>query len=425
MRQDSLSRCGSLDLRPAVAGGVPIRAHDRALVFGVPSLGNAEIAAVTECLRSRWIGLGQRVTRFEQQFARYKDVPYAAAVSSGTAALHLSLLALGIGPGDEVLVPTMTFCATAHAVVHAGATPVLVDCRRDTFNLDAAAAEQKITARTKAIIVVHMCGRCCDMDAILELARRRRLRVIEDCAHAIEATYHGRAAGTLGDLGCFSFYPTKSITTADGGMVITRNRRWVERVRALSLHGMSSDAWTRFVSSSFGYRVAQPGFKYNMTDLGAALGLVQLEGVEDRWQQRQRVWRAYADGLKGLPLLLPPEPELGTRHAYHLYTPLLDKNEARVSRDVFVQGLAAENMGVGIHYEPIHRQAYYRRRFGFRSLDFPNAAFVGKRTFSLPLSPDMSAQDVSDVCMAIKRLLLYYGAQAHGRQPARAAAAAV
>src|SRR3990167_2995921 len=219
---------GSDDL-PALAGGAPIRPEEHRLIFGAPVICEAEIASVVECLRSRWIGLGGKVQCFEQEFARYKGAPDAAAVSSGTAAIHLALIALGIGPGDEVIAPSMTFCSTIHSILHAGATPVLVDCRRATFNIAPEAIEARITPRTKAILVVHMCGRCCEMDPILDLARRRRLRVIEDCAHAIESQYHGRPAGLLGDAGCFSFYATKNLTTGDGGMVIARERRWIRR----------------------------------------------------------------------------------------------------------------------------------------------------------------------------------------------------
>jgi dTDP-4-amino-4,6-dideoxygalactose transaminase len=207
-------------------------------------LGEEEIASVAECIRSNWIGLGFRVERFEREFSLYKGAPYALAVSSGTAAIHLALAALGIGPGDEVIAPAMTFCSTVHSIVHTGAKPVLVDCRRETFNIDPGQVESRITPRTKAILVVHMCGRSCDMDPILAIARNHKLRVVEDCAHAIESSYHGTAAGMMGDAGCSSFYPTKSITTGDGGMVITRDEDLFQRAKVLSLHGMTADAWS-------------------------------------------------------------------------------------------------------------------------------------------------------------------------------------
>ncbi len=371
---------------PAIAGGEPVRSRANRLVFGAPALGEEEITSVAECIRSQWIGLGGRVERFEQEFARYKRAPYALAVSSGTAAIHLALAALGIGPGDEVIAPTMTWCSTIHVILHTGAKPVLVDCCSDSFNIDPAQIEGRITPRTKAILVVHMCGRSCEMDPILEIAQRHDLRVIEDCAHAIESTYHGNAAGLMGDVGCFSFYPTKSITTGDGGMVITRDSGLLQRARILSTQGMTADAWSRFVGEPGGYEVIEAGFKYNMTDLAAALGLPQLARIEEHWRQREHLWAQYDEQLKELPLTLPDtDPE--SRHAYHLYTPLLRLEELRVGRKEIIAALEAENIGVGIHYVPVHQQPYYRRQFGFVGSDFPNAAFVGERTLSLPLSP--------------------------------------
>ena len=393
---------------PAIAGGTPVRAPESRLIFGAPVIGEAEIASVVECLRSRWIGLGPRVEQFEQAFARYKDAPYAAAVSSGTAAIHLALVALGVGPGDEVLAPAMTFCSTIHPIVHTGATPVLLDCDRRTFNIDPGVIERHVTPRTKAILAVHMCGRCCDMDPILEIARRHGLRVIEDCAHAIEATYRGRPAGLLGDVGCFSFYPTKNIASCDGGMVITRDRALQQRVKVLSLHGMTADAWSRFVGGPSGYEVIAAGFKYNMTDMAAALALPQLEVVEEHWKRREQVWRAYNQRLACLPLQLPEPVEPGSRHACHLYTPLLSLDEIGVPRAKVIAALEAENIGVGIHYVPVHQHPYYRQRFGFADSDFSNATFIGERTLSLPLSPIMSEQDVDDVAAALARIFRYF-----------------
>ncbi len=396
---------------PAIAGGTAMRLRAKRLIFGAPHLGEDEIASVVECIRSNWIGSGARVERFEQEFARYKGAPHALAVSSGTAAIHLALAALGIGSGDEVIAPAMTFCSTIHSIVHTGATPVLVDCHRETFNIDPQQIESRITSRTRAILVVHMCGRSCEMDAILKIAHRRGLRVIEDCAHAIESTYRGSASGLMGDAGCFSFYPTKNITTGDGGMVITRDPEVFQRAKVLSLHGMTADAWSRFVGGPSGYEVIEAGFKYNMTDLAASLGLPQLARVEDLWRQREIIWSQYNEQLKDLPLQLPPyEPE--SRHAYHLYTPLLMLEQLRVGREQIIAALEAENIGAGIHYVPVHQQPYYRQKFGFKDSDFPNAAFVGERTLSLPLSPAMSQQDVSDVVTALNRICRYYAASA-------------
>ena len=393
---------------PAIAGGVPVRAPDNRLIFGAPVIGEAEIASVVECLRSRWIGLGPRVEQFEAAFARYKGAPYAAAVNSGTAAIHLALVALGIGAGDEVIAPAMTFCSTIHAIVHTGATPVLVDCERDTFNIDPEQIERQVTPRTKAILAVHMCGRCCEMAAILHIARRHGLRVIEDCAHAIESGYRGQPAGLMGDAGCFSFYPTKNVATCDGGMVVTGDCALHERIKVLSLHGMTADAWSRFVGGPSGYEVVAAGFKYNMTDVAAALALPQLDSIEERWQQRERLWHVYDQRLTGLPFVLPAATQPDSRHAYHLYTPLLEREEIGASRQQIIAALDAENIGVGIHYVPVHQQPYYRGRFRFSDDDFPSASFVGERTISLPLSAGMSEQDVEDVATALTRILRHY-----------------
>lgn len=396
---------------PAIAGGEPVRSrrHDR-IIFGAPLIGASEAEAVAECIRSGWIGLGERVGRFEQEFAAYKQAPYAAAVSSCSAGLHLALDALGIRPGDEVIAPTLTFCSTVHAILHTGATPVLVDCEHVSMNIDPALVERAISQRTKAVMVVHMCGRCCEMDSILEIARNHGLKVVEDCAHAIETAYHGRAAGLLGDAGCFSFYPTKSIATGDGGMVISRHRELIERVKLLSYNGVATSAWTRFAGDVAGYEVLAAGYKYNMTDMEAALGLPQLPMLEERWAQRQRLWRAYDAGLSGLPVALPEVGDRENRHAYHLYTPLLQLEKLSVGREQIIAAMEAENIGVGIHYEPVHTQPFYIERFGAHDDAYPNATYIGERTISLPLSAGMTESDVADVCWALGRILQYHAA---------------
>jgi len=395
---------------PAIAGGSPVRSRDDRIIFGAPLIGEAEVASVAECIRSRWIGLGERVGRFEQEFAAHKQAPYAAAVSSCSAALHLSLAALGITSGDEVIAPSMTFCSTIHAIMHTGATPVLVDCDRATMNIDPTLFESRITPRTKALLVVHMCGRSCEMDPILEIARKHGLKIVEDCAHAIETTYHGRPAGLIGDAGCFSFYPTKSLTTGDGGMVISRDRDLITRVKLLSYNGIATNTWARFSEGSPGYEVIAAGFKYNMTDMEAALGLPQLPLLEERWAQRERLWFACNEKLRDLPLSLPKPGDPESRHAYHLYTPLLQLERLSVGRQQIVAAMEAENIGVGIHYEPVHAQPFYKERFGGLHADLPNSTYVGERTISLPLSAGMTDDDVSDVCLAFTRILQYYSA---------------
>ncbi len=393
---------------PAIAGGAPVRSRANRIIFGAPLIGEAEAQSVAACIRSGWIGMGERVGRFEQEFAAYKQAPYAAAVSSCSAGLHLVLEALGIGAGDEVIAPSLTFCSTVHAILHTGATPRLADSDRVSMNIDAAAIERAITPRTRAVIVVHLCGRACEMDAILDLAARHNLKVVEDCAHAIETTYRGTSAGLLGDAGCFSFYPTKSITTGDGGMVISRHRELIERVKLLSYNGVATSAWARFAGDAAGYDVLAAGFKYNMTDIEAALGLPQLPFLEERWAQRERHWQAYHEALQGLPLDLPAIGSSQNRHACHLYTPLLHLERLSVDRRAIIAAMEAENIGVGIHYEPVHTQPFYVDRFGRDDADFPNATYIGERTISLPLSAGISAADVADVSAAFRRIVQYY-----------------
>jgi len=394
---------------PAAAGGSPIRPADNFLVFGQPLLGAAEHNAVVACLSSRWIGTGPRVRDFETAFAAYRGAAHAVAVSSCTAALHLAMLAIGVGQGDEVITTAMTFCASVNAIVHTGATPVLADCDGTTMNLTPESIAAKITGRTRAILVVHLCGLPCDMPAIMALARQHGLRVIEDCAHAIETRIDGKAVGTFGDAGCFSFYATKNITTGEGGMVITDDAALADRVRVLSLHGMSKDAWRRFGDTGYRhYEVVASGFKNNMTDLQAALGLIQLSQIDAFAARRQAIWAMYDAAFADLPCQLPVAPAANVDHARHLYTPLLRLEQLQIDRDGVLAALTQENIGVGVHYQSISHYAYYRDTFGWTQSDFPNAEYIGVRTLSLPLSPALTDDDVDDVCTAFGRILTHY-----------------
>lgn len=376
------------------------------LTFGRPQIGEEEIAEVVDSLRRGWLGTGPKVQRFEREFAAMKGVGEAAAVGSCTAALHLAMIAEGFAPGDEVITTDLTFCATVNAILHAGATPVLVDCDRRTMNLDPEQVAAKITPRTRAILPVHFAGRMCEMDALLELARARGLKVIEDCAHAIESTYRGRPAGTLGDVGCFSFYVTKNVACGEGGMVLARNAETLGRVKVLALHGMSRDAWQRFSDKGYKhYQVVECGFKYNMMDLQAALGIHQLAKMEAHWERRRQIWERYDAAFADLPLVLPAPAEPDTRHGLHLYTLLLDLDALRITRDCFMEELTDRRIGVGVHYLPVHTHPYYRGVLGFEEGDFPNASWIGERTVSLPLSPSMSDGDVEDVIGAVSEVL--------------------
>ncbi len=353
--------------------------------------------------------MGPKVSEFELAFGRYRAAPHAVAVSSCSAALHLSLLSVGLVAGDEVITTALTFCATVSAIIHAGATPVLADCDRWTMNLTADSIAAKITPRTRAILVVHLCGRPCDMDVIMTLAQHHGLPVIEDCAHAIEASIGGQAVGTIGDFGCFSFYATKNITCAEGGMVLAKNEVAANQVRVLALHGLSKDAWKRFGDTGYRhYDVVSSGFKYNMTDIQAALGLAQLGRIAQSAARRSEIWDTYDRALSGLPCDLPPPPAPGSVHAHHLYTPLLQLERLTVTRDEVLEALTAENIGVGVHYLAIPAFTFFRDTFGWSLGDVPNADFIGERTLSLPLSAGLSDSDVQDVCTAFRRILLHF-----------------
>ena len=384
----------------------PVRSKERFLVFGAPNIQREEIDEVVACLESGWIGTGPRVARFEQAFAQYKGAQHAAAVSSCTAALQLSLLGAGIGPGDEVVTTPLTFCATVNAILHCGATPVLADVDAQTQNIDPARVAQKIGPRTRAILPVHFAGRPADLDALERLARRHGLLLIEDCAHAIESEFHGRKAGTVGDYGCFSFYVTKNVATGEGGMVLSKDADAIARIKQLALHGMSKDAWKRFGDDGYRhYDVVEAGFKYNMTDLSASLGLGQLARIETGWLRRQDIWARYMQELAGLPIGLPAPVEPDTRHAFHLFTILVDGERTGISRDTFLEAMTAHHIGIGVHYRAIPEHAFYRERLGWSPEDVPQATRIGRQTVSLPLSAKLTDDDVCDVIEAVKRIL--------------------
>jgi len=388
----------------AQEGGTPIRSDY--LVFGAPDLREPEIREVESVLRSGWIGTGPRVGRFEQEFAQYVGASHALALGSCTAGLHLSLIALGVSPGDEVIVPSMTFAATANSVCHVGAIPVLVDCEPETMNLDPKAVAAAITDRTKVIVPVHFAGRPADMDAIAKLARPRGIKILEDAAHAVETVYQGKKVGTIGDCTAFSFYVTKNVVTGEGGIVTTENDEIASWIKVAGLHGMSKDAWKRYSDEGFRhYEVGFPGFKYNMTDLQAALGIHQLARAEENWQERANRWKQYLDRLSSLPLLLPAPVREGDRHAYHLFIVQIDPNRVRWSRDEIQQALHAENIGTGIHYRGVHLHPYYRDRFDLAPEQFPEATKISERTLSLPFSTKLSDADIEDLFDGLEKVL--------------------
>lgn len=383
-----------------------VRSKDNFLIFGAPAIEDAEIDEVVASMKSGWLGTGPKVAEFEQDFAKYKGIKNSAAVNSCTAALHLSLLASGLKPGDEVITTPMTFCATVNAIIHARATPVLADVDPVTMDIDPNEVEKKITSKTRAILPVHFAGRSCDMDALCDIAKKHNLKIIEDCAHAIETEYKGRKAGTFGDFGCFSFYVTKNVVTGEGGMVVAKNEEDIALIKMLALHGMSRDAWKRFSDEGYKhYFVVECGYKYNMMDLQAAIGIHQLKRVEANWQRRQQIWQTYNKAFSDLPVGLPAQVEPDTRHAYHLYTILIDKEKTGISRDEFLFAMTVNNIGVGVHYLSISEHPFYQKTFVCKPEDYPNAMRIGRQTVSLPLSAKLTDEDVEDVVEAVRVVL--------------------
>jgi dTDP-4-amino-4,6-dideoxygalactose transaminase len=382
------------------------RPPDKFIVFGAPDIQQAEIDEVVDSLAAGWLGTGPKVKRFEQDFASYQGVPpdCVAALNSCTAALHVSLLAAGVEAGDEVITTAMTFCATANAAIHAGATPVPVDIDAATLNINPELIEQSITERTRAIVPVHFAGRACEMDAIMAIAGKHGLVVVEDCAHAIETEFAGRKAGSFGAFGCFSFYATKNVVTGEGGMVIAQSPGATDRIRILSLHGMSRDAWHRFSDSGYKhYQVVESGFKYNMMDLQAAIGIHQLQRVEPSWLRRRDIWARYQAAFRNLPIGVPSEPAENTRHAYHLYTITVDSKVCGLSRDQFLDEMTRAKIGVGVHYLSLAQHPYYVERFGWQASAYPVANKFGLTTVSLPLSPKLSDAEVDYIIETVSR----------------------
>lgn len=375
------------------------------LIFGSPTIGDDEIAEVVDSLRSGWVGTGPKVNRFESMLSEYVGAPHVRCVSSCTAALILSMEVLEIGAGDEVLVPAMTFVASANAVEHAGAKPVLIDSEPGTGLIDLDAAEAAITPRTRAIMPVHLAGRPVDMERLGELRDRHGLDVIEDAAHALGAEWRGQRIGAFGNLAAFSFYVTKNITTIEGGALVTDSESIAGEVERLALHGLSLGAWQRFSDAGFRhYEVVRPGYKYNMTDVQAALGLVQLPQLDGWIDRRAELWERYDALLGDLPVRTPPPPEPGTRHARHLYQVLLDP-DAPLTRDELLGGLNERKIGTGVHYRGVHLHPYYRDRYHLTPGDFPVASYISERTLSLPLGPKVTEADQQDVVDGVRELL--------------------
>jgi perosamine synthetase len=373
--------------------------------FHVPTIGDEEIAAVVAVLRSGWLTTGSKVREFEEQFGRFVGSRHALAVNSCTAALHLALEAVGTEEGDEVIVPTMTFAATAEVVLYLKARPVLIDCRPDTLNLDLDRMGEAITNKTRAVIPVHVAGLPCPMERITETARNAGIKVIEDAAHALPARSHGQLIGTFGDLTCFSFYATKTITTGEGGMVTTCDDDYAARMRVMSLHGISQDAWKRYTSEgSWYYEILSPGYKYNLTDIAAAIGIEQLKRCDLFWQARNRIAKRYDAGFADLPEIRVPARDTGMQHAWHLYVIQLELDRLKITRNDFMEALREKNIGASVHFIPLHLHPYYRDKFGYKPGDFPVASAVYGRIISLPIFPKMSDHEIDRVIDAVREI---------------------
>jgi dTDP-4-amino-4,6-dideoxygalactose transaminase len=366
--------------------------------FHRPWFGEEELAQVREALESGWLTRGPKTGEFEEAFRRYLGAAAAVGVNSATSGLHLALAALHVGPGDEVITTPITYCATPNEIEHAGATPIFADVDPVTWLIDPAKVEAAITPRTKAIMPVHLYGQSCDMDALRDIARKHDLRIVEDAAHAIETTWRDEKIGTIGDITVFSFYPTKNISTGEGGMLTTMDPDLARYAQRLSMHGNSKDAWKRYGSSGFAhYTLDERGFKYHMFDLLAALGLAQMPKLEPWWQRRKKLWDLYNAALAPLEGVRPIPQVMPGRHAYHLYVVEIDPEKSARSRDEVMEFLQEHNVGVGVHYYGMHLQPYYIQRYGLNPRMFPVATLASERMVSLPLYPRMDEGEVKIV----------------------------
>ena len=372
------------------------------LPFSPPAIGPEEIAEVVDTLKSDWITTGPKTRQFEYDFAQFIGAPAALAVSSATDAMQVGLAALGVGPGDEVITTAMTFCSTVHVIEHLGARPVLVDVEPDTLCIDPSAVERAVTPRTRGVLPVHIYGHPCELDPLLDLAAARGLFVLEDAAHSLPARYKGRLVGTIGTATAFSFYATKNMTTAEGGM-LTGDGDLIAKARIWSLHGMSRGAYNRYsAEGSWFYEVVLPGFKCNMTDIHASLGLQQLKKLPRFQDRRREVVRRYQSAFADFPELQIPTERPDVESAWHIYPLRLVLETLRIGRNQFIEEMKARNIGTSVHFIPVHLHPYYRKKYGYSTADFPVAAANYERLVSLPLHPRLSDVDVDDVIEAVR-----------------------
>lgn len=393
---------------PAIKGGTPVR--KKFLVFGKPKITKKEINEVLDTIKSGWLGTGPKTLKFESDFKNYARAKHAIALNSCTAGLHLALDVLGIKSGDEVITTPLTFTSTANVIIHHGAIPVFCDVNPLTGNIDPTKIKSRISKKTKAIITVDLHGRPCDYDMLLPLVKFHNLFLVEDAAHAAESVYKGKKIGSIADFTAFSFYVTKNIMTGEGGMLTTNNDEWAYEAKIRSLHGISKDAWKRYSNEGFSpYETLYPGYKYNMIDLVASFGIHQLHDVENNLKIRNKYWKMYDQAFANLPQFTIPAPEeKETIHARHLYALVLRSETLTIDRNHFITALQKEGIGCGIHFTALHLHKYYRQRFGYTPGTFPHAEFLGDNYISLPLSPSMTKNDVTDVIEAVQKLAKYY-----------------
>ncbi len=377
------------------------------LPFSIPTIGEEEIHEVVDSLRSGWITTGPKVKLFEDAVKEYAGAPYAVALNSATAGLHVALLAMDIGPGDEVITTPMTFAATVNMIVQVGARPVLVDIEPGTLNIDAGLIRAKITERTRALLPVHFAGQPCDMDAIFAIAGECNLKVLEDAAHAIGTEYGGKRIGSFDSVSVFSFHPIKNITTGEGGMVCTRDEHLAEEMSLLKFHGMSREAWKRYSAQGTpNYDIILPGFKYNMLDMQAALGIHQLKKLDAFIERRTEIAEYYHAAFADVAeIVTPASAAYSHRHAWHLYTPLIRIESLKIDRDAFMSELKRENIGTGLHFKAVHHHPYYRETLNIPDGELANADYASDRILSLPLFPRMTDKDAGDVVEAVKNVI--------------------
>lgn len=376
------------------------------LPYGLPLIEEDEINEVVDSLKSGWLSTGPKTREFEKRFAEYVGAKYAIAMNSATAALHLALVAAGVGPGDEVITTPMTFCASANTIVHMGAKPVFVDVDPKTHCIDPSKIEEKITSKTKAIVPVHYAGHSCDMDEIMRIAKKHNLFVSEDGAHAIYTKYKDKMVGSIGDCTSFSFYATKNICTGEGGILTTNRDDIAQKLREISLHGMTKAAWNRYgKGGSWRYDVEYPGYKYNMTDMQASLGLHQLEKLERMQNKREEIAEKYNNAFAKMNEVTTPHVASYTRHAWHLYIIQLEIDKLKIDRDEFIEKLKEYNIGVSVHFIPVHYMSFYKNTYGYKAGDFPVVEEYFEKIISLPLYPKMSDEDVQYVIDVVKKIV--------------------